>query len=152
MFVLSVRQSFSLSRSSAWLHCGKTAEWIKRMCGVNTLGGPMNIVLDSRPYPLHRRRRRVGKFFLPIVDPLHISRLVKLETLIFCASRRLGILTKTVQNRSYGGRGGVMWFSSKFCDVPHISGVAEAGHSDTCSMCYAFNVVFAKLLWPFVAV
>jgi len=36
--VHSVSQSVCLSRSSTWLHCAKTAERIKMLLGMNTLG------------------------------------------------------------------------------------------------------------------
>jgi len=49
MFVVSV------SRGSTRLHCTKTAEQIKTLFGVNTLGGPWNIVLDEDPDPPHSK-------------------------------------------------------------------------------------------------
>jgi len=47
MFVVSV-----LSRGSTRLHCAKTAEQMKIVFGVNTVGGPRNIVLDRGLDPL----------------------------------------------------------------------------------------------------
>jgi len=41
-----------LSRGSTRLHCAKTAEQIKTLFVVNTLGGPRNIVLDGGFDPL----------------------------------------------------------------------------------------------------
>jgi len=47
MFTMSVCLSYGSTR----LHCAKTAEQIKILFGVNTLGGPRNIVLDRPPDP-----------------------------------------------------------------------------------------------------
>jgi len=44
VFAVSVSQSVCLSRGSSRLHCGITDEHIKILFGVNTLGGPINIV------------------------------------------------------------------------------------------------------------
>jgi len=41
--------SVSLSRGSTRLHCAKTAERIKLLLAVNTLGGPRDIVLHGDP-------------------------------------------------------------------------------------------------------
>jgi len=38
-----------LSRGSSQLHCAKTAEQIKMLFGVNTPGGPWNIVFHGGP-------------------------------------------------------------------------------------------------------
>jgi len=46
LFVVSVCQSVCLSRGSSRLRCAKMAEQIKMLFGVNTPGGPWNIVLD----------------------------------------------------------------------------------------------------------
>jgi len=58
MFVVSVRQSVRpsvrLSRGLTWLHCVKMAERIKMLFGMNTLGGPRNIVLDGALIPPQR--------------------------------------------------------------------------------------------------
>jgi len=43
--------SICLSCGSTRLHCAKMAEQIKILFGVNTLGGPRNIVLDGHPDP-----------------------------------------------------------------------------------------------------
>jgi len=48
---MSVRPPVCLSRGSTRLHCAKTAEQIKILFGVNTLGGPRNIVLDGGSDP-----------------------------------------------------------------------------------------------------
>jgi len=40
-----------MSRGSSLLHCAKMAEQIKMLFGVNTPGGPWNIVLDVGPDP-----------------------------------------------------------------------------------------------------
>jgi len=48
---VSVHQSVCHSHGSAQLYCAKTAEQIKILFGINTLGGPRNIVLDGRPKP-----------------------------------------------------------------------------------------------------
>jgi len=52
-----VCQSVCLSRSSTGNHCAKTAEQMKMLFGVNTLGGPRNIVLDGGPDPPTARGR-----------------------------------------------------------------------------------------------
>jgi len=39
-----------LSGGSTWLHCAKTAEWIKRLNGLNILGSQRNIVLVLIPH------------------------------------------------------------------------------------------------------
>jgi len=45
--VRGVCQSVCLSRGSSQLRCAKTAEQIKMLFGVNTPGGPWNVVLDG---------------------------------------------------------------------------------------------------------
>jgi len=47
-----------LSRGSTRLDCAKTAEQIKSLFGVNTVGGPRNIVLDGGPDPPTTRGKR----------------------------------------------------------------------------------------------
>jgi len=42
----------------------------------------------------------------------------------------------------------VTWPTFNFCDPLHISGVAKARQSCTCSVCGAFDAAFTKLLWP----
>jgi len=49
-----VSLSVCLSRGSTRLHCAKTAEQIKILFVVNTLGGPRNIALDGAPDPPRR--------------------------------------------------------------------------------------------------
>jgi len=49
MFEMSVSLSVCLSRGSSRLRCAKTAEQIKMLFMVNTVGGPWNIVLDVGP-------------------------------------------------------------------------------------------------------
>jgi len=49
----------------------KTAERIKMLFGVNTLGGPWDIVLHGGPDAPTEKGGELGKF-LPITDPLHI--------------------------------------------------------------------------------
>jgi len=69
----SVCQSVCLSCGSTWLHCERMAEWIKILFGMNTHGGPWNIVgLDI----CTARQTGVGKIW-PIVDSLEW---LKLET------------------------------------------------------------------------
>jgi len=79
---MSVRQSVCLSRGSTRLYCAKTAQRIKILFGVNTLGGPRNIMLDGGPDP-PQRGGGVGEIS-PIVDQLHISRLAEITNLKFC--------------------------------------------------------------------
>jgi len=50
----SVCLSVCLSRGSTRLHCAKMAEQIKMLFGVNTRGGPRNIVLHGSPDPSQR--------------------------------------------------------------------------------------------------
>jgi len=50
----SVRPLVCLSRGSTRLHCAITAEQIKVLFGVNTFGGPRNIVLNGGPDPSQR--------------------------------------------------------------------------------------------------
>jgi len=47
--IRGVRQSVCLSRGSTRLHCAKTAEQIKMLFGVNSLGSQENIVLERSP-------------------------------------------------------------------------------------------------------
>jgi len=46
MFAVSLSLSVCLSRDSSRLHCAKMAEQIEMPFGINTPGGPRNIVLD----------------------------------------------------------------------------------------------------------
>jgi len=55
--VRGVCLSVCLSRGSSRIHCAKMAEQIKMLFGVNTPGGPRNIVLDVGPDP-HTERGR----------------------------------------------------------------------------------------------
>jgi len=52
--VSDVCLSLCLSRGSTQLHCAKTAERIKILFRMNTLGGPWNIALDGSPDPPQR--------------------------------------------------------------------------------------------------
>jgi len=68
----------SLACSSSWLHCAKMAEQIKMLFGVNTPGGPRNIVLDVGPdVPTERWR---GVQILNFWTSLISSEWQKLET------------------------------------------------------------------------
>jgi len=49
--VRGVFPSVTLSHGSTRLHCAKTAEQIKILFGMNTLGAPKNIVSDGGPDP-----------------------------------------------------------------------------------------------------
>jgi len=51
--------SISPSRGSSRCHCAKMAEQIKTLFGVNTPGGPWNIMLDVGPDPPTDSGRRV---------------------------------------------------------------------------------------------
>jgi len=71
----------SLSHGLTGIHCAKTAEQIKILFGVNTLGGPMNIVLDEGFDP---RRVRGGGFdaaFAKLLWPLVFVTAVQ----VFCS-------------------------------------------------------------------
>jgi len=62
MFAASV----CLSRGSSRLHCAKIAEQIKMLFGMNTPGGPRNIVLDVGPdAPTERGRGPVLNYGTP---------------------------------------------------------------------------------------
>jgi len=77
--------SVCLSRGLTRLLCEKTAELIKMLFGVNTLGGPRNIVLYMGPDSPHREGEgELGKI-LPTVDPLHISGMAEARDLKLCA-------------------------------------------------------------------
>jgi len=64
--------SVCLSRGSTRLHCAKTAELIKMLFMMNSLGGPWNTVLRAGTDSPQRGWGKLGKI-LPIMDPLHIS-------------------------------------------------------------------------------
>jgi len=69
MCTVSVRQSVRLSRGSTRLHCAKTAEQIKMLFGMNTLGSPRDIVLYWGPdLPTDRGRGPTFKFCDPLVS------------------------------------------------------------------------------------
>jgi len=104
-----------LSRGSTRLHCTKTAVRINVLFWLNTPGSPRTIVLYWRP---HSERRGELVKILPIVNPVHTSRLAEaLE--IWCAHTGLGALTKIMQKQ-------VMWASRAKSRDPHL-------HSDTLS-------------------
>jgi len=58
----SVCQSVCLSRASTRLHCTKTAERIQMLSGVNSPGGPWNIVLHG--VQISPQRRGVEESFV----------------------------------------------------------------------------------------
>jgi len=94
----SVCQFVCLSRGSICLRCAKLAERTKMLFGVNTPGGPWNIVLDKGLDP-----HLLLNFGTP--SYLRNSWSYKLEILLAC--RRLGTLTKLCKSRSFGVEGGV---------------------------------------------
>jgi len=68
--VRGVRPSLCLSQGSTRLYCAKTAERIKMLFGVNTLGGPRDIVLHGSPdSPTDRGKGPTLTFW----DPSRIS-------------------------------------------------------------------------------
>jgi len=68
--VCGVCLSVCLSRGSSRLHRAKTAEQIKMLFGVNTPGGPRDIVLDVGPDPpTERGRRPTFKFLDLLISP-----------------------------------------------------------------------------------
>jgi len=60
--VCGVCLSVCLSHGSSQLHCAKMAEQIKMLFGVNTSGGPRNIVLDVGPDPPPHREGKKTHF------------------------------------------------------------------------------------------
>jgi len=77
MFAVSV----CLSRGSSRLRCEKIAEQIKMLFGVNSSGGPWNIVLDVGPDPSQRGE---GGPTFKISDFPHISGTAEATDLKFC--------------------------------------------------------------------
>jgi len=77
MIALSVSPPVCLSRDSTRLHCTKTADQIKMLFGVNTPGGPSNIVWDGGPDPT-TERGHVTYFW--ILGPLASQERRKLES------------------------------------------------------------------------
>jgi len=59
----------SLSRGSTLLHCAKTAEQIKMLFGVKTLGGPWDIMLLGGPKTPQLERGLTFKFWDHLVSP-----------------------------------------------------------------------------------
>jgi len=72
-----------LSCDLNWLHCAKTAERIQILFGLNSLGGPRNIVLDGNPDPPQRGGGEVEHIW-PIVDPQHVSGMAEHTDFKFC--------------------------------------------------------------------
>jgi len=70
MCAVSVRQSVCLSRGSTRLHCAKTAEQIRILFGVSTLGSPRNIVLDGDPHPPRLAWGKLDAAFTKLLWPL----------------------------------------------------------------------------------
>jgi len=63
--------SVCLSRGSTRLHRAETVKWIKMPFGVNTHGGPLNIVLDGGSDLSHREGSHdlLIEFWDPLVSP-----------------------------------------------------------------------------------
>jgi len=80
MWAVSVRQSVSLSVTR--LNSASLCKQIKMLFSVNILGGPWNIVLHGGSDP-HREVEGEMVKFLPIVDPLHISKTAEARDLKF---------------------------------------------------------------------
>jgi len=77
MFAASVCQSVCLSRGPSRLHCAKMAKQTQMLFGVNTSGGPWNIMLDVGPDPFtDRGRRPTFKLWGFLISPERL----KLET------------------------------------------------------------------------
>jgi len=72
----SVRPSVCLSRGSTRLRCAKTAEQIKILFGVNTLGCPRNTVLDGGSDPPLRRGWGFDATFAKLLWPFVVIRLL----------------------------------------------------------------------------
>jgi len=76
----SVCQSVCLLRGLTQLYCAKTAKRIKILFGVNSLGGPENILLDGSSDPPRRGGGGVGKIFCLLWTHYIFSDWLKLET------------------------------------------------------------------------
>jgi len=57
------------------------------LLGVDTFGGPWNIVSHAGPDPPQRGGRKLGKI-LPVMDPVHISGMVEARDLKFACVQR----------------------------------------------------------------
>jgi len=80
---LSVFQS-CLAYGSTQLHCAKTANQIKMLFGLNTLGARGTLCYTGVLIPPSREREgELGKI-LPIMDPLHISGTTEARDLNYC--------------------------------------------------------------------
>jgi len=75
--IVNVDPGICLSRGSTWLRCAKMAERIKMLFGVNTPGGPWNIVLNGG-FDLPPQRG-VGDIILNFLNPFVSPERLKLE-------------------------------------------------------------------------
>jgi len=116
-----------LSRGSTQFHCAKTAKQIKMLCGVNTPGAHGTLLCYTEFLIPHREMEADMRKILPIVDPLHISGRLKLETWNFvCLVRAGGSNENCAKVGHTEVRGGITWPTFFFCDPLHISRTATA--------------------------
>jgi len=111
---LSVSLFVCLSRGSTRLHYAKTAERIKMLFGVNTLGAHGTLWSWSGVLIPHRQGR--GTYFW-ILGPPCISGTAEARDLTYT---RLRIVSKITKSRLFGGQGGVTWATFKFCDCLYL--------------------------------